>query len=173
MNILILGGGGCEHALAWAAMQNPKCDKLIVAPGNAGIAQIADCTLIDIEDGGAVTHFAEANAINFVIIGPEAPLAAGVANRLRDAGLLVFDPSAAAAGLEASRAYVYDKGVSIVVKADGLAAGKGVIVAETEQTALDAIDDTFSGVCGGAGAEVVIEELKIWQGRGSFVFCSL
>ncbi|MFN3210398.1 MAG: phosphoribosylamine--glycine ligase, partial [Roseovarius sp.] len=101
MNILILGGGGREHALAWAALQNPKCDKLIVAPGNAGIAQIAECARLDIEDGAAVVTFCEANAIEFIIIGPEAPLAAGVGDRLRDAGFLVFGPSQAAAQLEA------------------------------------------------------------------------
>jgi phosphoribosylamine--glycine ligase len=105
MNILILGSGGREHALAWAVMQNPKCDKLIVAPGNAGIAQIADCASLDILDGGAVVVFAEENAIDFVIVGPEAPLAAGVADRLRDAGILVFGPSGKAAQLEASKAF--------------------------------------------------------------------
>ena len=86
MNILILGGGGREHALAWAVMQNPKCDKLIVAPGNAGIAKIADCATLNIDDGSAVVGFAEAEAIDFVIIGPEAPLAAGVSDDLRAAG---------------------------------------------------------------------------------------
>jgi phosphoribosylamine--glycine ligase len=108
MNILILGGGGREHALAWAVMQNPKCDKLIVAPGNAGIAQIATCAALDILDGGAVVEFAESNAIDFVIVGPEAPLAAGVADRLRDGGFLVFGPSAAAAQLEASKNFTKD-----------------------------------------------------------------
>ncbi len=156
MNILILGGGGREHSLAWAAMQNPKCDRLIVAPGNAGIAAIADCAAIDIEDGAAVAEFAVANSVDFVIIGPEAPLAAGVADRLRAAHVLVFGPSALAARLESSKAftkeicdacgaptaawarftdagsarsYVQARGAPIVVKADGLAAGKGVIVA--------------------------------------------
>ncbi|MFD3191351.1 phosphoribosylamine--glycine ligase [Sedimentitalea sp. HM32M-2] len=198
MNILILGGGGREHSLAWAVMQNPKCDKLIVAPGNAGIAQIATCAALDIEDGGAVVAFAEENAIDFVIIGPEAPLAAGVADRLRDAGLLVFGPSAAAARLEASksftkeicdaakaptaeyghftdaaaaRAHVSAKGAPIVVKADGLAAGKGVIVAMTEAEALAAIDDMFGGAFGGAGAEVVIEEFMEGEEASFFVLC--
>ncbi|NBT50423.1 MAG: phosphoribosylamine--glycine ligase, partial [Marivivens sp.] len=97
MNILILGSGGREHSLAWAVKQNPKCDRLIVAPGNAGIAQIAECAAIDILDGDVVATFAEENAIDFVIIGPEAPLAAGVADRLREAGLKVFGPSKAAA----------------------------------------------------------------------------
>ncbi|PRZ48887.1 phosphoribosylamine--glycine ligase [Tritonibacter scottomollicae] len=198
MNILILGSGGREHALAWAVMQNPKCDKLIVAPGNAGIAQIADCASLDAEDGGAVVTFAEENAIEFVIIGPEAPLAAGVADRLRAAGILVFGPSEAAAKLEvsksftkeicdaanaptagyghfteaeAAKAHVRENGAPIVVKADGLAAGKGVIVAMDEQTALDAIDDMFGGAFGGAGAEVVIEEFMEGEEASLFVLC--
>ena len=105
MNILILGSGGREHALAWAVMQNPKCDKLIVAPGNAGIAAIATCANLDILNGAAVVNFCEENTIDFVIIGPEAPLAAGVADRLREAGVLVFGPSEAAAKLEASKSF--------------------------------------------------------------------
>ncbi|TNJ48590.1 phosphoribosylamine--glycine ligase [Phaeobacter sp. B1627] len=198
MNILILGGGGREHSLAWAVMQNPKCDKLIVAPGNAGIAQIAECASLNAEDGGAVVTFAEENAIDFVIVGPEAPLAAGVADRLRAAGILVFGPSEAAARLEASksftkevcdaaqaptagyghftdaeaaRAHVRENGAPIVVKADGLAAGKGVIVAMDEDTALAAIDDMFGGAFGGAGAEVVIEEFMEGEEASLFVLC--
>ncbi|UAB90775.1 phosphoribosylamine--glycine ligase [Ruegeria sp. SCSIO 43209] len=198
MNILILGSGGREHSLAWAVMQNPKCDRLIVAPGNAGIAQIAECAALDIEDGGAVVNFAEENAIDFVIVGPEAPLAAGVADRLREAGVLVFGPSAEAARLEASKSftkeicdasgaptaayarfteaepakeYIRAQGTPIVVKADGLAAGKGVIVAMDEQTALDAIDDMFGGAFGGAGAEVVIEEFMEGEEASLFVLC--
>jgi phosphoribosylamine--glycine ligase len=198
MNILILGSGGREHALAWAALQNPKCDRLIVAPGNAGIAEIAECAALDILDGGAIAGFCEAEAIDFVIIGPEAPLAAGVADRLRDAGLLVFGPSAAAARLEASksftkaicdaanaptaayahftdlaaaRAYVEAQGAPIVVKADGLAAGKGVIVAMTLPEALAALDDMFSGEFGQAGAEVVIEEFMDGEEASFFVLC--
>ncbi len=198
MNILILGSGGREHSLAWAVMQNPKCDRLIVAPGNAGIAQIAECAALDIENGGAVVSFAEENAIDFVIVGPEAPLAAGVADRLREAGVLVFGPSAEAARLEASKSftkeicdasgaptagyarfteagpakeYIRAQGAPIVVKADGLAAGKGVIVAMDEQTALDAIDDMFGGAFGGAGAEVVIEEFMDGEEASLFVLC--
>ena len=198
MNILILGSGGREHSLAWAVMQNPKCDRLIVAPGNAGIAQIADCAALDIENGGAVVSFAEENAIDFVIVGPEAPLAAGVADRLREAGVLVFGPSAEAAQLEASKsftkeicdaagaptadyarfteaepakAYIRQQGAPIVVKADGLAAGKGVIVAMDEQTALSSIDDMFGGAFGGAGAEVVIEEFMEGEEASLFVLC--
>ena len=198
MNILILGSGGREHALAWAVMQNPKCDRLIVAPGNAGIAMIAECAALDILDGGSVVTFAEENSIDFVIVGPEAPLAAGVADRLRDAGLLVFGPSAAAARLEASKsftkeicdaanaptaayghftdaeaakAYVRTQGAPIVVKADGLAAGKGVIIAETVAEAEAAIDDMFGGAFGGAGAEVVIEEFMQGEEASFFVLC--
>lgn len=196
MNILILGGGGREHALAWAVKQNPKTDRLIVAPGNAGIAGLAECADIDILNGAAVVTFCEENAIDFVIVGPEAPLAAGVADATRAAGLLTFGPSAAAARLEASksftkeicdacaaptagyarfteaapaRAYIAAKGAPIVVKADGLAAGKGVIVAMTEQEALDAVDDMFGGEFGAAGAEVVIEEFMTGEEASFFI----
>lgn len=196
MNILILGGGGREHALAWAVSQNPKCDKLIVAPGNAGIAQVATCAALNAEDPSAVVQFAEAEAIDLVIIGPEAPLAAGVGDRLREAGFPVFGPNQAAARLEASKsftkeicdavgaptaayarfteaepakAYIREQGAPIVVKADGLAAGKGVIVAMEEQEALDAIDDMFGGAFGAAGAEVVIEEFMTGEEASFFV----
>ncbi len=198
MNILILGSGGREHGLAWAVMQNPKCDKLIVAPGNAGIADIADCADLDIMNGAAVVVFAEENAIDFVIVGPEAPLAVGVADDLRAAGFLVFGPSGAAAQLEASKSftkevcdaagaptaayarftdfdaaqdYVKSKGAPIVIKADGLAAGKGVIVAMTLDEALSAINDMFDGAFGGAGAEVVIEEFLDGEEASFFVLC--
>jgi len=198
MNILILGSGGREHALAWATLQNPKCDKLIVAPGNAGIAAIADCADIDIMDGTQVVTFAEENSIDFVIVGPEAPLAAGVADDLRNAGFLVFGPSAAAARLEASksftkeicdasgaptaayghftdatsaRAYLSENKAPIVIKADGLAAGKGVIVAMSDAEAEAAIDDMFSGEFGAAGAEVVIEEFMDGEEASFFVLC--
>ena len=105
MNILILGGGGREHALAWAIKQNPKCDRLIVAPGNAGIAELAETAALDILDAADVLEFCESNAIDFVVIGPEAPLAAGIADALSAAGFLTFGPSAAAARLEASKAF--------------------------------------------------------------------
>ncbi|MBA4324400.1 MAG: phosphoribosylamine--glycine ligase [Rhodobacter sp.] len=196
MNILILGSGGREHALAWAVKQNPKTDRLIVAPGNAGIALLAECADIDILDSVAVVNFCDENAIDFVIVGPEAPLAAGVADACRAAGLLTFGPSAAAAKLEASkaftkeicdacaaptaawarftdaaaaRAYIAAQGAPIVVKADGLAAGKGVIVAMTEAEALAAIDDMFGGEFGAAGAEVVIEEFMAGEEASFFI----
>ncbi|MFV2035455.1 MAG: phosphoribosylamine--glycine ligase, partial [Halocynthiibacter sp.] len=198
MNILILGSGGREHSLAWAVMQNPKCDRLIAAPGNAGIARIAECATLDIMDGIAVVNFAVENAVDFVIIGPEAPLAAGVADDLRAAGILCFGPSAAAAQLEASKAftkeicdaagaptaayarftdadaakaYVRRKGAPIVVKADGLAAGKGVVVASREAEALAAIDDMFAGAFGDAGTEVVIEEFMPGEEASYFILC--
>lgn len=196
MNILILGSGGREHALAWAVLQNPKTDRLIVAPGNAGIAQIAEVADIDILSGEAVVQLCADEAIDFLIIGPEGPLAAGVADRARAAGILTFGPSAAAARLEASkaftkeicdacaaptaayarftdaaaaRAYVTQQGAPIVVKADGLAAGKGVVVAETLDQALAAIEDMFGGSLGAAGAEVVIEEFMAGEEASFFV----
>ncbi|MEP1536989.1 MAG: phosphoribosylamine--glycine ligase [Paracoccaceae bacterium] len=198
MNILILGGGGREHSLAWAVKQNPKCDKLIVAPGNAGIAALAECAALDTDNADAVVSFAEEEAIDFVIVGPEAPLAAGVSDALRAAGMLVFGPSQAAAQLEASKAftkavcdaanaptaayahfteadaakdYVQTQGVPIVVKADGLAAGKGVIIAETVAQAEEALDDMFGGAFGGAGAEVVIEEFMTGEEASFFILC--
>ena len=196
MNILILGGGGREHALAWAIKQNPKTDRLIVAPGNAGIAQLAEVADVDVLDGAAVVAFCAENAVDFVIVGPEAPLAAGVADATRAAGILTFGPSAQAARLEASkaftkeicdacnaptaayarftsgepaRAYIRAQGAPIVVKADGLAAGKGVIVAMSEAEALEGIDDMFGGAFGAAGAEVVIEEFMAGEEASFFI----
>lgn len=194
MNILILGGGGREHALAWAIRQNPKCDRLIVAPGNAGIAGVADCAQININSRAEVLEFAEDNAIDFVVIGPEAPLAAGVSDALRNAGFLTFGPSEAAAQLEASktftkevcdacgaptaawarftepaaaRDYVTAQGAPIVVKADGLAAGKGVTVAETVEQAHAAIDAIFDGEFG--DTSVVIEEFMEGEEASFFI----
>ena len=196
MNILILGSGGREHALAWAVKQNPKCDRLIVAPGNAGTAAIAETADIDVMDGDAVVRFATEQAIDFVIVGPEAILDAGVSDALRAAGILTFGPSKAAAQLEASKsftkeicdaagaptaawkrfdalasakAYVAEQGAPIVVKADGLAAGKGVVVAMTEDEAQAALDDMFDGALGVAGASVVIEECMVGEEASFFV----
>ncbi|MFT4829136.1 MAG: phosphoribosylamine--glycine ligase [Halioglobus sp.] len=198
MNILILGGGGREHALAWAIAKSPDCDRLICAPGNAGIAAVAECAALVIDDGAAVVEFAKLNAIDLVVVGPEGPLAAGVADALTEAKIPVFGPSKQAALLEASktfthevcdavaapmaawkrftdaapaRAYVREMGAPIVVKADGLAAGKGVVVAETVDQALAAIDDMFGGAFGLAGAEVVIEEFMAGEEASFFVLC--
>ncbi len=185
MNILILGGGGREHALAWAIRQNPKCDRIFAAPGNPGMAGIARLVDLDIFDGAELVRFCEENAVDLVVVGPEAPLAAGVADPLRAAGISVFGPSAAAARLESSKRftkevcdaagaptagwarfdaagpahdYVAARGAPIVVKADGLAAGKGVTVAMTLPEAHAAIDAAFKGAFGAAGAELVIED---------------
>ena len=198
MNILILGSGGREHALAWAVKQNPKCDALYAAPGNAGMAAHATCVALNPKKSADILSFVQENNISFVIVGPEAPLAVGVADDLRDAGVLTFGPSKAAARLEASKsftkeicdaanaptatyghfhdaesakAYVRKQGAPIVVKADGLAAGKGVIVAMDLETALSAIDDMFSGTYGGAGAEVVIEEFMEGEEASYFILC--
>lgn len=196
MNILILGSGGREHALAWAIRQNPKCDRLFVAPGNAGMSDVARCVELDIMSAPAVIGFCEEASVDLVVIGPEAPLAAGVSDALADARIKVFGPSAAAARLEASKAftkeicdacgaptaawarfddaeaargYIRAQGAPIVVKADGLAAGKGVTVAMTVPEALEAVDRALGGEFGEAGAEVVIEEFMQGEEASFFV----
>ncbi|MFT3973606.1 MAG: phosphoribosylamine--glycine ligase [Amaricoccus sp.] len=193
MNILILGGGGREHALAWAFAQNPKCDRLFCAPGNAGIAEEATCVALDILDGAKVLEFVWANDIEFVMVGPEAPLAEGVADVLRAAGVATFGPGRGAARLEASkaftkeicaacgaptaasetftdpdaaRAYVRAQGAPIVVKADGLAAGKGVTVAMELGEAEAALDAIFAE---GPGARVVVEAFMSGEEASLFV----
>ena len=184
MNVLLIGGGGREHALAWKLKQSPLLDRLYCAPGNAGIAQVAECVALDVADHEAVIAFCKEKYIGLVLIGPEAPLVAGLADDLDAAGVKVFGPSRAAAELEgskgftkdlcaeygiptaayrrfddarAAKAYIATQNLPIVVKADGLAAGKGVVIAETRQAANQAIDDCFGGAFGAAGAEVVIE----------------
>lgn len=186
MKVLVVGSGGREHALCWSISASPLCDELFCAPGNAGIAETATCVDISVDDIAGLTGFARDNAIDFVVVGPEGPLVAGLADRLREAGIKVFGPSAAAAELEGSkgfskdicqkygiptaaygrftdadsaRAYIRQQGAPIVVKADGLAAGKGVTVAMTLDEALSAIDSIMVDQSfGNAGAEVVIEE---------------
>ena len=185
MNILLLGSGGREHALAWKLAQSPRCDTLYAAPGNPGIAQHAELVALDPADHGAVTAFCEARRIGLVVIGPEAPLVDGLADSLRGAGIAVFGPSRAAAQLEGSKGFTkdlcaragiptarYDRATSLdaalaaldghalpmVIKADGLAAGKGVVIAETRAEAETALAEMFAGHFGEAGAEVVIEE---------------
>lgn len=198
MNILILGGGGREHALAWAFAQNPKCDRLFCAPGNAGIAEEATCVALDILDGEKLLAFARENDVEFVMVGPEAPLAEGVADALRAGGIATFGPGREAARLEASkaftkeicaasgaptaasetftdpdaaRAYVAAQGAPIVVKADGLAAGKGVTVAETVAEAEAALDAIFAEgpESSGLGARVVVEEFLSGEEASLFV----
>jgi phosphoribosylamine--glycine ligase len=196
MKVLLIGSGGREHALAWKIAQSPLLTKLYAAPGNPGIAEEAELVSLDIEDHSAVVHFCKDKAIDFVVVGPEAPLVAGIADRLREAGIAVVGPSAAAAQLEGSKgftkdvcarfniptgayqrfnnapkakAYVREQGAPIVIKADGLAAGKGVTVAMTLDEALAAIDDCFEGAFGAAGAEVVVEAFL--DGEEASFFC--
>ena len=186
MNILVLGGGGREHAIAWALAKSPKCDKLYVAPGNGGTAAMAvNVADLDPQDGQAVLAFAQEHDIGLVVIGPEAPLVAGVADVLRAGGIATFGPDAQGAQLEGSKTYckqfmeendiptaryrsfteqesaldyVRELGAPIVVKADGLAAGKGVVVAEDLETAEEAVKSCFDGAFGDAGRTVVVEE---------------
>ena len=185
MNVLLIGGGGREHALAWKLRQSPLIGRLYCAPGNAGIAAVAESVALDAADHDAIIRFCKEGAIGLVVIGPEAPLVAGLADDLEAAGIKVFGPSREAARLEGSKgftkelcaaygiptaayrrfadaasakAYVAKQKLPIVVKADGLAAGKGVIIAATREEAESAIDACFSGAFGSAGSEVVIEE---------------
>jgi phosphoribosylamine---glycine ligase len=195
MNILLLGSGGREHALAWKMAASPLTDRLYCAPGNAGIAQDAECVALDIADHPAVIAFCKGKQIDFVVVGPEAPLCAGIVDDLEAAGFKTFGPTKAAAQLEGSKgftkdlcrvnniptaayerftaaepakAYVRAQGAPIVVKADGLAAGKGVVVAETVEQAEAAIDMMFAGSLGEAGAEVVVEEFLVGEEASFF-----
>jgi len=188
MKVLVIGGGGREHALAWKSAQSERVETVFVAPGNAGTAQEPGLKNIDIgaEDVDALCDFARREAIDLTIVGPEVPLVAGIVDRFRDAGLRIFGPNAAAAELEGSKAFTKDflarhniptaaygnftdldeaiayvkaQGAPIVVKADGLAAGKGVILAQTESEAIAACRDMLAGnAFGEAGHRVVIEE---------------
>ncbi len=196
MNVLLIGSGGREHALAWKLAQSPLLETLYAAPGNPGIAEHASLAGVDINDHAAVVAFCRDVKIDLVVVGPEAPLVAGIADALKDAGIKVFGPTAAAARLEGSKgftkdlcadydiptaaygrfnnapkakAYVRQCGAPIVIKADGIAAGKGVVVAMTLQEALDAVDACFEGAFGAAGAEVVVEEFL--EGEEASVFC--
>jgi len=186
MRVLVVGGGGREHALCWAISASPLCDKLFCAPGNPGIAAVAELVPIADSEHQRLVAFSRSASIDFVVIGPEAPLVAGLADHLRAAGIKTFGPSAAAAQLEGSKAftkeicrkhaiptaasesfsdvgsaiaYIERIGAPIVVKADGLAAGKGVVVATTTAEARQAAEEMLSGNrFGAAGASVVIEE---------------
>ena len=198
MNILLLGSGGREHALAWKIAASPLLTKLWCAPGNAGIAQEAECVALDIADHAAVIEFCRAKAVDLVVVGPETPLAAGIVDDLADAGIKAFGPGRLAARLEGSKgftkalctefgiptgaygrfgsaehalAYVRRQGAPIVVKADGLAAGKGVVVAMTLAEAEAAIAMMFEGSFGAAGAEVVIEEFLPGREISFFALC--
>ena len=185
MNVLLIGGGGREHALAWKLAQSPLLGTLYCAPGNAGIADVAQSVALDVGDHAGVAAFCKGKEISLVVVGPEAPLVAGLADDLEAQGISVFGPSKAASALEgskgftkdlcaefgiptaaygrfteasAAKAYLDGKALPIVIKADGLAAGKGVIIAQTRAEAETAIDACFSGAFGDGGAEIVVEE---------------
>ena len=191
----MLGSGGREHALAWKLSQSPRLDKLWAAPGNPGIAAHAECVALDAGDHGAVLAFVKDKGVDLVVIGPEQPLVDGLSDALRAADVRVFGPSAAAARLEGSKGFTkdlcaraniptagygrFDKadaaraalarfGLPVVIKADGLAAGKGVIIAESAAEADAAIDHMFAGGFGDAGAEVVIEEFMTGEEASFF-----
>jgi phosphoribosylamine--glycine ligase len=203
MNILLLGSGGREHALAWKMAASPLTDRLYCAPGNAGIAREAICAALDLADHAAVIAFCRSNGIDFVVVGPETPLCAGIVDDLEGAGIKTFGPSRAAARLEGSKgftkdlcrangiptaayerfraadpakAYIRARGAPIVVKADGLAAGKGVVVAQDVAEAEAAVDMMFGGgifgsSLGAAGGEVVIEEFLDGEEASFFALC--
>ena len=194
MNILLIGSGGREHALAWKMAASPLLTKLWCAPGNAGIAQEAECVPLDVADHAAVIAFCKTNKVDLVVVGPEAPLAAGIVDDLAAANIKAFGPSKLASQLESSKgftkdickandiptaayerfrdpnsakAYIAKQGAPIVVKADGLAAGKGVVVAMTLKEANDAIDALFSA----PGAEAVVEDFMEGEEASFFVLC--
>ena len=198
MNILLLGSGGREHALAWKLAASPLVERLFCAPGNAGIARDCELVALDIADHAAVIAFCEAQKIDLVVVGPEAPLCAGIVDDLTAAGIKAFGPSRAAAQLEGSKGFTKDlcrankiptaayerfnaaavakrymraRGAPIVVKADGLAAGKGVVIANTLAEADAAIDMMFGGGLGAAGAQVVVEELLEGEEASFFALC--
>ena len=195
MKILVVGSGGREHALCWAISSSPLCSEVYCAPGNAGIAGSAICVPVEADDTQGILDFSHKTEIDFVVVGPEAPLAAGLVDDLERAGIAAFGPSAKAARLEASKGYARDLcqrygipgpqyrqfdsakealayvrkcGAPLVVKADGLAAGKGVIVAKTLDEAEEAVKQLMSGQFGEAGASVVVEECLVGEEASYF-----
>ena len=198
MNVLLIGAGGREHALAWALSASPLLTKLFCAPGNPGIAEVAQCIPIDPADHDVIITFCRDERIELVVIGPEAPLVAGLGDALGEAGIKYFGPTRAAAQLEGSKGFTKDlcrtaniptaaygrfmdpeaaktylasQGLPIVVKADGLAAGKGVIIATTREEAEAAVEACLSGVFGTAGNEIVIEEFLEGEEASFFALC--
>ncbi|MET0743139.1 MAG: phosphoribosylamine--glycine ligase [Microvirga sp.] len=198
MKLLLIGSGGREHALAWSLAASPLCDRLFIAPGNPGTAQHGENVVLDVADHRAVIAFCRLMGVDFVVVGPEAPLVAGLVDDLSAAGIKAFGPTAAAARLEGSKAFTKDFctefgiptaayrrfteaeaartyirhfGVPVVVKADGLAAGKGVVVAASFEEAEAAIDMMFGGGLGEAGAEVVIEAFLEGEEASFFALC--
>jgi len=198
MNVLLIGSGGREHALAWKLSASPLLTKLYCAPGNGGIAEAAECIPLAVADHTAVIRFCTDNAIDLVIVGPEAPLVAGLVDDLTTAGIKCFGPTQAAAQLEGSKGFTKDlcaefniptaaygrftdaarakdyaaqQKLPVVIKADGLAAGKGVTIAETHTEADAAIDACFAGAFGKAGSEVVVEEFLDGEEASFFALC--
>ena len=198
MNVLLLGSGGREHAIAIALGKSPLLNQLFVAPGNPGMARLARVAPLDLDDHAAIAAFCKANLIDLVVVGPEAPLVAGIVDDLAAADVKAFGPSKAAAQLEGSKGfskdfcarfniptaayarfddamsaktYVREKGAPIVIKADGLAAGKGVVVAMSLDEAEAAIDMMFAGRFGAAGASIVIEEFLEGEEASFFALC--
>ncbi len=198
MKVLVIGSGGREHALCWALAASPLVDGLFCAPGNGGIGEVATCLPVDVLDFDGIVAACRQHAVDFVVVGPEAPLVAGLVDRLTAEGIKAFGPNASAARLEGSKAFTKDictrfgiptaasgtfsdpgpakefvraQGAPIVVKADGLAAGKGVIIAMTVDEALTAVDDILGGQFGAAGAQVVIEEFLEGEEISFFALC--
>ncbi|PLX96636.1 MAG: phosphoribosylamine--glycine ligase, partial [Desulfuromonas sp.] len=198
MKILVVGGGGREHALVWKIAQSPLVEQIYCAPGNPGIAELAECVHIGADEIDALCDFAKAEQIDLTVVGPEVPLTMGIVDTFQAAGLDIFGPNKAAAQVEGSKgfskdlmarhgiptaayqsfsdhtaavAYIREQGAPIVVKADGLAAGKGVIVAMSEEQAIAAVDDIMlDKVFGSAGASVVIEEFMDGEEASFFAF---
>ncbi len=198
MNVLLIGSGGREHALAWKLAQSPQLEKLWCTPGNAGISDVAECVDLDIASHQAVIDFCNANEITLVVVGPEQPLVDGIVDILAGVGIPAFGPSAKAARLEGSKGFTKDlcaeyniptaayqrfdnaqeavtfvksHPMPVVIKADGLAAGKGVIIAENSSDAQNAVVGCFNGEFGAAGAEVVIEEFLTGEEASIFFLC--
>jgi len=196
MKVLVIGSGGREHALCWALKKSSDITELICAPGNGGIEEIANCVPLNIDDNDAIVRYCQDTGIGFVVVGPEAPLVNGLVDALSEAGIKSFGPRANAAALEGSKgfmkdlcrefdiptaayerftdpqeakAYLQKQSMPIVIKADGLAAGKGVIIAESLQEAEETVDDVLGGKFGGAGAEIVIEEFLEGEEASFFI----
>jgi phosphoribosylamine--glycine ligase len=198
MHVLVIGAGGREHAFCWGVARSPLASRLSCAPGNGGIAQLADCVDIAINDFDGIIAYCRDQAVDFVIVGPEDPLVGGLVDCLEAANILAFGPNERAAILEGSkvftknlckrhniptaaferfsdiaeaRAYIQDRGAPIVVKADGLAAGKGAIVCRTTEEALAAAEDILGGQFGAAGNEIVVEQFMVGEEASFFALC--
>ena len=200
MRFLVIGGGGREHALCWALQASPLATEVICAPGNDGIAQTVECVAVAVDDLDGIVSLAAARQIDIVVVGPELPLVLGLVDRLNAAGIRAFGPDAAAAQLEGSKAFMKDfcarheiptagyrvfgrdeaaaalahvetAALPLVVKADGLAAGKGVVIAETRDAAKEAVEAAFAGAFGEAGATLVIEDFLEGEEASLFAIC--